>query len=82
MSESLLPHGTVVYQAPLPMGFSMEGYWSGLPFLSPGDIPHPGGEPGFPALQADVLPSGPPRKNLLHSNRDGKTLNHNFKKKL
>ena len=26
---------TVAYQAPLPMGFSRQEYWSGLPFLSP-----------------------------------------------
>ena len=27
---------TVAYQAPLSMGFSMQEYWSGLPFPSPG----------------------------------------------
>ena len=32
-------------------------YWSGLPCLSPGDLPDPGIEPVFPALQADSLPS-------------------------
>ena len=42
------------------MGFSREEYWSGLPFPSPGDLPHPGIEPGSPALQADSLPSEPP----------------------
>ena len=30
-----------------------EEYWSGLPFPSPGDLPNPGIEPRFPALQAD-----------------------------
>ena len=39
------------------MGFSRQGYWSGLPFPSPGDLPDPGIEPGSPALQADSLPS-------------------------
>ena len=29
---------------------------------SPGDLPNPGTEPGFPSLQADALPSEPPRK--------------------
>ena len=33
---------TVVHQAPLSMGFSGQEYWSGLPFPSPGDLPHPG----------------------------------------
>ena len=46
---------TVANQAPLPMGFSMQEYWSGLPFPSPGDLLNPGIEPGSPALQADSL---------------------------
>ena len=29
-------------QAPLSMGFSRQVYWSGLPFPSPGNLPHPG----------------------------------------
>ena len=33
---------TVAYQAPLPMGFSRQEYWMGLPFPSPGDLPDPG----------------------------------------
>ena len=50
---------TVSHQAPQSMEFSMQEYWSGLPFPSPGDLPHPGIEPGSPALQADALPSEP-----------------------
>ena len=38
------------------MEFFRQGYWSGLPFPSPGDLPNPGIEPGSPALQADALP--------------------------
>ena len=34
--------------------------WSGEPFHSPGDLPHPGIEPRSPALQADSLPAEPP----------------------
>ena len=41
------------------MGFSRQKYWSGLPFPSPGDLPDPGVESGFPTLQADSLPSEP-----------------------
>ena len=41
---------TVAYQAPPSMGFSRQGYWSGLPFSSPGDLPDPEIEPGSPAL--------------------------------
>ena len=51
---------TVAYQAPPSLGFSRQEYWSGLPFLSPGDLPNPGIEPGSPVLQADALPSDPP----------------------
>ena len=36
---------TVAHQAPLSMGFSRQGYWSELPFPSPGDLPDPGIEP-------------------------------------
>ena len=32
-------------QAPLSMGFSRQEYWSGLPFLTPRDLPDPGIEP-------------------------------------
>ena len=45
----------VACQAPLSVGFSRQEYWSGLPFLSPGDLPDPGIEPGSPALQTDSL---------------------------
>ena len=30
-------------------GFPRQEYWSGLPFPSPGDLPHPGIEPGSEA---------------------------------
>ena len=41
---------TVAYQAPTSMGFPRQEYWSGLPFPSPGDLPHPGMEPVSPKL--------------------------------
>ena len=44
------------------MEFSRQEYYSGLPFPSPGDLPHLGIEPASPALQADSLPSEPPRE--------------------
>ena len=49
----------VACQAPLSMEFSKQGYWSGLPFPSPGDLPIPDIEPGSPALQEDSFPSEP-----------------------
>ena len=51
---------TVARQASLFMRFSRQEYWIGLPFPSPGDLPDPGIEPRFPALQADSSPSEPP----------------------
>ena len=33
---------TVAHQAPPPMEFSRQEYWSGLPFPSPRDFPDPG----------------------------------------
>ena len=56
---------TVAYQAPPSMGFSRQGYLSGVPFPSPGDLPNWGIKPGSPALQADSLLSEPPGKPIL-----------------
>ena len=56
---------TVVLQPPLPMGFSWQEYWSGLPFHSPGDLPDPGTKPGSLALLADSLLPEPPEKPIL-----------------
>ena len=41
------------------MGFCRQGYWSGLPFPPPGDLPNPGIEPWSPALQSGSLLSEP-----------------------
>ena len=41
---------TVAYQAPPSMGFSIQEYWSELPFPSPEDLPDPEIEPGSPTL--------------------------------
>ena len=54
VSDSAMPW-TTAYQAALSLRFSRQGYWSGLPFPSPGHLPNPGIEPGSPALQADSL---------------------------
>ena len=61
VSSSLWPW-TVVCQAPLSMESSRREYWNGLPFPSPGALPHPGMEPRSPALWADSLPAEPPGK--------------------
>ena len=43
-------------QALLPMEFSRQEYWSGLPFPTPGHIPDPGIEPV--SLSSPALASG------------------------
>jgi len=46
---------TAAHQAPLSMRFFRQGYWSGLPFPSPGDLPDLGIETMSPELQTDSL---------------------------
>ena len=49
----------VACQTFLSMGSPRQEYWSGLPFLSPGDLPNPEIKPTSPvspALQTDSLP--------------------------
>ena len=43
---------TVAGQAPLPMEFSREEYWSGLPCPPLGDLSNPETEPGSPMSPA------------------------------
>ena len=73
---------TVAHQAPPSMEFSRHEYWSGLPFPSPGDLPNPGIEPGYPTLQADTLPSEPPGKPCIILSTEFKLsclwFNHQF----
>ena len=45
MSLTLMMPWTIVCQAPLSMGFPRQEYWNRLPFLFPGDLPHPGIQP-------------------------------------
>ena len=54
---------TVDCQAPPPMGFSRQEYWSGLPFPSPGDFPDSGIEPSLPNC----------RQTLYHLSYQGRT---------
>ena len=53
MSDSLQPHGAL--QVPLSMEFSRQECWSGLPFLSSGELPDPVSNQS-PASEADSLP--------------------------
>ena len=51
-SDSSVTPWTLAHQASPSMGFPREEYWSGLPFLLPGDLPNP----CFLHWQADSLP--------------------------
>ena len=44
--------GTVAHQAPLPMEFARQEYWSGLLFPTAGDLPNQGIETAFLASPA------------------------------
>ena len=64
MSDSLTPQ-TIPCQAPLSMGFSRQEYWSELPFIPPGALPHPETEPvslAFPALAGGFFITAPTGK--------------------
>ena len=58
--------GHRTHQAPQSMEFSREEYRSGMPFHSPGHLPHPEIKHGSPALPANSLPSEPPKLWWLH----------------
>ena len=58
-------HGA--HQAPLSMGFRRQGYWSGLAFPSPGELPDPGIEPESPALAGGFFTTEPPGKPVFES---------------
>ena len=53
---------TVACQAPLPMGFSRQEYWSGLSCPPPGDLPDPRIKPASPALAGRFFTTEPPGK--------------------
>ena len=63
---------TVACQTSLSMGLSRQGYWSGLPFPSPGDLPHPGIKLVFPVAPALQMNS------LLLSHLGSPSMNVNF----
>ena len=50
---------TVTHKAPLSMKFPKQEYWSGLPFLSLGDLPDPVIEPMSPTLAGEFFTTEP-----------------------
>ena len=68
--SKLVGHAEDLLCSPWPrwtMGSSRQEYWSGLPFPTPGDLPHPGIKPGSPALQEVSLLSESPGKPIYIS---------------
>ena len=66
---------TIPCQAPLSMGFPRQEYWSGLPFLSLGDLPEPGIESSSLGLAGRFL-------TLSHQGSLNKLVLQFVKKKL
>ena len=56
MSYSFVTPWIVAHQDSLSMEFPRQEYWSGLPFLPPGDLPNPAIKPVSLAFQVDSLP--------------------------
>ena len=59
MFDSLQPHAppsSFIYR------ISIEGYWSGLPFPSLGDLPNPGSNPTSPELAGRFFTAEPSGK--------------------
>ena len=57
------PMDCIAHQAPLSVEFSRQEYWSGLPFLTPGDFPNTGLKPVSPALAGGGFTSVPGGKH-------------------
>ena len=79
MSASVLSHfccvrflatpWTIALQAPLPMGFSRQAYWSGLPCPAPGNLPNPGIKPTSlksPALAGGIFTTSAPWESWIY----------------
>ena len=69
MSDSSRPHGWGSSMLLCPWIFSRQEYLSGLPCLSPGDLPNPGIEPASPmapALQANSVPVSQRGSYIIH----------------
>ena len=65
---------TVDCQASLSMEFSRQEYWSGLPFLPPGNLPDPGIDPASPAstaLAGRFSTAVPPGKSIRSHKSQG-----------
>ena len=68
---------TVAHQAPPSMGSYRQEYWNGLPFPSPGDLPHPGIKPTVShevRRRGQGASRGAPGKSGLHASGEGERV--------
>ena len=63
------------------MGFPRQEYWSGLPFLSPGDLPNSGIKPESSVLASGFFTTEPLEKPILLEDRVTTLLQYKLKKK-
>ena len=77
VSSSLWPHNLQPSRLLCPQNFPGQNTGVGCHSCLQGNLPDPGTEPGYPALQVDSLPSEPPRKpsnvqsSIIYSHRVG-----------
>ena len=72
---------TIAHQAPLSVGFSRQGYWSGLPFPSPENLPDPGIEAtslASPALTSRFFTTSATWE--FHQNEEAHKMEHVMEK--
>ena len=67
---------TVTHQAPLPMAFSRQQYWSGLPYPPPGHLPEPRIKPASPAKPASRFFTAKPLRKHSHTHTYTHTHTH------
>ena len=75
---------TAAHQAPLSVGFLRQGYWSGVPFPSPGGLPDPGTESTSLHWQANSVPpshQGSPANTNIYVLESGGILQETLKTK-
>ena len=61
LCPTLQPHKLQPARLFCPWNSPRKNYWNGQPCPSPGDLPHPGIEPGSPSWQADSFPTETPK---------------------
>ena len=82
MSDSFATLWAIALQASLSVGFLRQGYWSGLPCPSPGDLPNSGTEPASPGLQADSFTTEPSGRSVSCPSLILKMIYFSFKNSL